>query len=188
MKAWRINELGDPWERLVIEEIEEPKPRTGQLLIGVEATDLNFADILQCQGRYQVKLTPPFSPGMNAAGTILAVGDNVELEVGQRVVGPTMGGYGGYAAQSVLLAEQCQVLPDSISSKAASAIHVTYGTAWFALHQRGNLQPGETVLVLAGAGGVGSAAIQLAKAHGCWVTAAAGGTDKTKLCKKLGAD
>ena len=62
----------------MIEEIEEPKPRTGQLLIGVEATDLNFADILQCQGRYQVKLTPPFSPGMNAAGTILAVGDNVE--------------------------------------------------------------------------------------------------------------
>ena len=98
MKAWRINELGDPWERLVIEEIEEPNPRTGQLLIGVEATDLNFADILQCQGRYQVKLTPPFSPGMNAAGTILAVGDNVELEVGQRVVGPTMGGYGGYGS------------------------------------------------------------------------------------------
>ena len=188
MKAWRINELGDPWERLVIEEIEEPKPRTGQLLIGVEATDLNFADILQCQGRYQVKLTPPFSPGMNAAGTILAVGDNVELAVGQRVAGPTMGGYGGYAAQSLLLAEQCQVLPDSISSKSASAIHVTYGTAWFALHQRGNLRPGETVLVLAGAGGVGSAAIQLAKAHGCWVTAAAGGTDKTELCKKLGAD
>ena len=104
LKAWRINELGDPWERLVIEEIEEPKPRTGQLLIGVEATDLNFADILQCQGRYQVKLTPPFSPGMNAAGTILALGEGVELEVGQRVVGPTMGGYGGYAAQSVLLA------------------------------------------------------------------------------------
>ena len=77
----------------------------------------------------------------------------------------------------MLLAGQCQVLPDTVSSMAASAIHVTYGTAWFALHQRGNLQPGETVLVLAGAGGVGSAAIQLAKAHGCWVTAAAGGVD-----------
>ena len=188
LKAWRINELGDPWEKLMIEEIESPSPKAGQISIGVEATDLNFADILQCQGRYQVKLTPPFSPGMNAAGTILEVGEDVELQVGQRVVGPTMGGYGGYAAQAVLLAGQCQVLPDSVSSMAASAIHVTYGTAWFALHQRGNLQPGETVLVLAGAGGVGSAAIQLAKAHGCWVTAAAGGVDKIALCKRLGAD
>ena len=188
MKAWRINELGDPWEKLMIEEIESPSPKAGQISIGVEATDLNFADILQCQGRYQVKLTPPFSPGMNAAGTILEVGEDVELQVGQRVVGPTMGGYGGYAAQAVLLAGQCQVLPDTVSSMAASAIHVTYGTAWFALHQRGNLQPGETVLVLAGAGGVGSAAIQLAKAHGCWVTAAAGGVDKIALCKRLGAD
>ena len=188
LKAWRINELGDPWEKLMIEEIESPSPKAGQISIGVEATDLNFADILQCQGRYQVKLTPPFSPGMNAAGTILEVGEDVELQVGQRVVGPTMGGYGGYAAQAVLLAGQCQVLPDTVSSMAASAIHVTYGTAWFALHQRGNLQPGETVLVLAGAGGVGSAAIQLAKAHGCWVTAAAGGVDKIALCKRLGAD
>ena len=188
MKAWRINELGDPWEKLMIEEIESPSPKAGQISIGVEATDLNFADILQCQGRYQVKLTPPFSPGMNAAGTILEVGEDVELQVGQRVVGPTMGGYGGYAAQAVLLAGQCQGLPDTVSSMAASAIHVTYGTAWFALHQRGNLQPGETVLVLAGAGGVGSAAIQLAKAHGCWVTAAAGGVDKIALCKRLGAD
>ena len=188
LKAWRINELGDPWEKLMIEEIESPSPKAGQISISVEATDLNFADILQCQGRYQVKLTPPFSPGMNAAGTILEVGEDVELQVGQRVVGPTMGGYGGYAAQAVLLAGQCQVLPDTVSSMAASAIHVTYGTAWFALHQRGNLQPGETVLVLAGAGGVGSAAIQLAKAHGCWVTAAAGGVDKIALCKRLGAD
>ena len=188
LKAWRINELGDPWEKLMIEEIESPSPKAGQISIGVEATDLNFADILQCQGRYQVKLTPPFSPGMNAAGTILEVGEDVELQVGQRVVGPTMGGYGGYAAQAVLLAGQCQGLPDTVSSMAASAIHVTYGTAWFALHQRGNLQPGETVLVLAGAGGVGSAAIQLAKAHGCWVTAAAGGVDKIALCKRLGAD
>ena len=188
LKAWRIKELGDPWEKLMIEEIESPSPKAGQISIGVEATDLNFADILQCQGRYQVKLTPPFSPGMNAAGTILEVGEDVELQVGQRVVGPTMGGYGGYAAQAVLLAGQCQVLPDTVSSMAASAIHVTYGTAWFALHQRGNLQPGETVLVLAGAGGVGSAAIQLAKAHGCWVTAAAGGVDKIALCKRLGAD
>ena len=81
LKAWRINELGDPWERLVIEDIEAPQPFRGQVLIEVEATDLNFADILQCQGRYQVKLTPPFSPGMNAAGTILAVGEGVELEV-----------------------------------------------------------------------------------------------------------
>ena len=188
MKAWRINELGDPWKRLVVEHMDSPPLGQGQVRIQVEATDLNFADILQCQGRYQVKLKPPFSPGMNSSGSILAVGEGVDLEIGQRVVGPTMGGFGGYASESVLLAEQCQILPASVDCKIASAIHVTYGTAWFALHQRGNLQPGETVLVLAGAGGVGSAAIELAKVAGCWVVAAAGGSDKTNLCKKLGAD
>ena len=188
MKAWRINELGDPWDNLAVEKIPSPRPKPGMVAIEVEATDLNFADILQCQGRYQVKLDPPFSPGMNAAGSVIGVGEGVDLEIGQRVVGPTVGKYGGYAEESLLLAQQCEILPDTIDSKVASAIHVTYGTAWFALHQRGNLKPGETVLVLAGAGGVGSAAIELAKARGCWVAAAAGGDAKLELCEKLGAD
>lgn len=180
--------LGDPWDALTIVDREPPAPEFGTVSVQVEATDLNFADILQCQGAYQVKLTPPFTPGMNAAGTVIAAAGDVEVEVGQRVVGPTVGSSGGYAEQAILLAEQVQPIPDGISSTTAAAMHVTYATAWFALHRRARLQPGETVLVLAGAGGVGSAAVQMAKNHGCWVIAAAGGGEKVGVCTAMGAD
>ena len=188
MKAWRIPELGDPWDKLTIEEVPSPEPGDGMVRIDVHATDLNFADILQCQGDYQVKLTPPFTPGMNAAGTVVAAGRDCGLAIGDRVTGPTTGPHGGYAEQAILIAEQCQQLPSRVDDTVAAGMHVTYGTAWFALHHRGQLQPGETVLVLAVAGGVGSAAVDLAKAHGCWVIAAAAGSVKTAVCAELGAD
>lgn len=188
MKAWQIQQLGDPWDELTIAEVASPSPAADMVRIDVAATDLNFADILQCQGNYQVKLAPPFTPGMNSAGTVTAVGADSKFAVGDRVVGPTVGSWGGYAEQAVLLAEQAHKLPDGVPSLVASGMHVTYGTAWFALHHRGHLAPGETVLILAAAGGVGSAAVQLAKAHGCWVAAAAGGEAKTQVCGQLGAD
>lgn len=191
MKAWQMHQLGDPWDALNVAELPSPKPGPGMVRISVEATDLNFADILQCQGRYQVRLDPPFTPGMNSCGTVQAVGDGVNetgLAVGHRVVGPTVGSHGGYAEEALILAEQAEVLPDDVDTLTASAMHITYLTGWFGLYRRGNLQPGETVLVLAGAGGVGSAAIELAKCRGCWVVAAAGGAEKTAVCKKLGAD
>lgn len=188
MKAWQIQKLGDPWEELTVVDIEQQKPAAGMLRVRVHATDLNFADILQCQGGYQVRLDPPFTPGMNSAGTIVEVGEGVPYQVGQRVVGPTVKDSGGYAEEALLLAEQITVLPDGVDSIIASAMHITYGTAWFGLHLRGKLQAGETVLILAAAGGVGSAAIELAKLHGCWVVAAAGGEKKTTACRDLGAD
>jgi len=188
MKAWQIQDLGDPWEKLKVVDVEQPKPAAGMLRVRVHATDLNFADILQCQGGYQVRLELPFTPGMNSAGTILEVGDDVSYQVGQRIVGPTVKGSGGYAEEALLLAEQITILPDGVDSVIASAMHITYGTAWFGLHLRGKLQVGETVLVLAAAGGVGSAAVELAKLHGCWVIAAAGGEEKTAACRDLGAD
>jgi NADPH2:quinone reductase len=188
MQGWQQTQLGDPWEHLALNDIPTPEPSSGQIRVRVAATDLNFADILQCQGSYQVKLEVPFTPGMNSAGTVTASAPDSGFKPGERVVGPTLGPHGGYAEEAILLASQAHRLPDGVSTTDASAIHVTYGTAWFALHQRGHLQPGETVLVLAGAGGVGSAAIDLAKVHGCWVIAAAGGSEKVETCRSLGAD
>ena len=188
MKAWRLHQLGDPWDELRLDEVQSPEPGPGQVRIDVEGADLNFADILQCQGTYQVKIEPPFTPGMTAAGTISAVGDGVDLGPGQRVVATTIAGHGGFAAETLLDAEAATVIPDGVESITAVGMHVTYPTTWFALHRRGNLQPGETVLVLAAAGGVGSSAVQMAKAHGCWVAAAAGGPEKVEVCRQLGAD
>ncbi len=188
MKAWQLLELGDPWDRLVAADLPSPQPGPGQVRVQVEGCDLNFADILQCQGSYQVRLPVPFVPGMNAVGTVEAVGPDTDAVVGQRLVGATVGGHGGYAEEAVLQAGACTVVPDDIDPLAAVGMHVTYGTSWFALYLRGQLQPGETVLVLAAAGGVGSSAVQLAKAHGCYVLAAAGGPDKVEVCRQLGAD
>ncbi|MCZ6619337.1 MAG: NADPH:quinone oxidoreductase family protein [Gammaproteobacteria bacterium] len=188
MKAWQIQKLGDPWQELEVVDIETPTPGAGMLRVRVHATDLNFADILQCQGRYQVQLELPFVPGMNCAGTIVEVSQGSPYQVGQRIVGPTVGNDGGYAEEALVSGEQATLLPEGVDFVTASAMHITYGTAWFGLHLRGKLQPGETVLVLAAAGGVGSAAVDLAKHHGCWVVAAAGGDEKTAACRALGAD
>ncbi len=188
MRAGVIRSLGVPWETLKLEELDDLQARPGEVVVDVAATDLNFADILQCEGKYQVKLDPPFTPGLNTAGTIRAVGEGVDYSVGQRVIGPTARGSGGYAEQARILAEQITVIPQGVDLTLAAAIHVTYGTSWFALHRRGQLQGGETVLVLAAAGGVGSSAVDLARAHGCWVIAAAGGADKVQACRELGAD
>ena len=188
MKAWQIPALGDPWQVLRTVDVALPDPEPGTLKIRVEATDLNFADILQCQGSYQVKLTPPFTPGLNSTGTVIAAGADVEFDVGQRVVGPAFDSYGGYAEEAILFGAQTQPIPDALDPIKAMGAHVTHATGWFALHQRAKLEPGETVLVLAAAGGVGSAAVQMARAHGCWVAAAAAGDRKTQLCTELGAD
>ena len=188
MRAWRAGQLGDPWEVLEAADLPPPQPGADAVRIRVEATDMNFADILQCRGSYQVKRTPPFTPGMTAAGTVLATAPDGHWQTGQRIVGPTVDGAGGFAEQALLLASQCHPIPAGVESVAAMAMHVTYGTAWLALHHRARLQPGETVLVLAAAGGVGSAAVQMAHVHGCWVAAAAGGGDKTGIAMDMGAD
>ncbi len=188
MKAWQLHEAGDPWDHLQLDEVASPEPGPGTVRVAVDACDLNFADILQCQGSYQVRLPTPFVPGMNAAGTIVEVGDGVDLEIGQRIIGSTIDGHGGFAEEALLKPSVSNLIPEGIDPVTAVGMHVTYGTSWFALHQRGHLQPGETVLVLAAAGGVGSSAVQMAKAHGCWVIAAAGGPEKVETCRRLGAD
>ena len=187
MRAWQLTELGDPWDFLEIVDTDSPPVDPGRLRIRVLAADIHFADILQCQGRYQVKREPPFTPGMYAVGEVLETQDE-NFAVGDRVIGPTVDGHGGFAEQALLLADEATLIPPEADPVKMCAMHVTYGTSWFGLHLRGNLQPGETVLVLAAAGGVGSAAVELAKLHGCWVIAAAGGPDNVAACKTLGAD
>ena len=188
MKAWQMLKLGDPWKGLTIKELDSPRVSRETVRIRVEATDLNFADILQSQGKYQIKVIPPFTPGLNSLGVVLEAGVNSEFKAGDRIVGPCVAPYGGYAEEAILLSQRCQRVPNELEAIQAMGAHVTHGTSWFALHQRAQLQPGETVLVLAAAGGVGSAAVQMARAHGCWVAAAASGQQKTALCHQLGAD
>ena len=188
MKAWQMLKLGDPWKGLTVKELNSPNVDKETVRIRVEATDLNFADILQSQGKYQIKVTPPFTPGLNSLGVVLEAGVNSEFKAGDRIVGPCVAPYGGYAEEAILLSQRCQRVPVELEAIQAMGAHVTHGTSWFALHQRAQLQPGETVLVLAAAGGVGSAAVQMARAHGCWVAAAASGQQKTALCHQLGAD
>jgi NADPH2:quinone reductase len=125
---------------------------------------------------------------MSVAGTVVEVGPECDLESGDRVLGMTTSGWGGYAEEAIVRGEEMRIVPANVSLPIASAMNVIYGTGWTALHRRGHMQPGETVLVLAAAGGVGSAAVQMAKVHGCTVIAAAGGSDKVEVCRSLGAD
>ncbi len=188
MRAWQVHELGDPWEVLKLEEVEEPEPGPGEVVVEVEAAALNFFDTLLCRGEYQERPELPFTPGGEATGTIIAVGEGVDLEEGLRVIATPFPS-GGYA-EKVTVPAQGGIfpIPDAMPPEAAAALHVAYQSAYFGLHRRANLSEGETVLVHAGAGGVGSAAIQIARAAGARVISTAGGDEKVEICRKLGAE
>ena len=188
MRAWQVHELGDPWEVLKLEEVKEPEPGPGEVVVEVEAAALNFFDALLCRGEYQERPELPFIPGGEATGTIVAVGEDVDLEEGLRVIATPFPS-GGYA-EKVTVPAQGGVfpIPDDMPSEAAAALHVAYQSAFFGLHRRANLSVGETVLVHAGAGGVGSAAIQIARAAGARVISTAGGSEKVEICRELGAE
>ncbi len=177
MKVMRLDDGVDP-----------PRPGPGQLRVAPATVGLNFFDDLLCRGLYQHKPTPPFSPGVELCGRVLELGADVEgFEVGQRVIGmsPHCGALAGEALTDTRLTF---AIPDAMPDEVGAAMVVTYGTAHAALHRRARLQPGETVLVHAGAGGVGSAAIQLAVAAGARVLATAGGPEKVEVCRRLGAE
>jgi NADPH2:quinone reductase len=185
MQAWVLRELGEPIDELHLETVDDPVPGAGQVLIDVEATGVAFPDVLMCQGRYQAPTPIPFTPGGEVAGRVAALGDGVtELAVGDRVV--AMSGR-GLASRAVASASGTFRLPDEVASEKAAALPVNYGTTWFALHDRGNIAAGDTVLVTGAAGGTGTAAIQLALAAGARVVAVAGGPEKAALCRALGA-
>jgi NADPH:quinone reductase len=150
---------------------------------------LNFPDVLMCQGKYQVKPPLPFTPGMEVAGVVTAIGEGVtRAAVGDRVLAGPAVGFGGLAQFTVAPEANVFRLPDDVGFHAAAASHITYQTGHVALRRRANLLEGETLLVHAGAGGVGSAVIQLGKAFGARVIATAGGPEKVAVCRQLGAD
>ncbi len=188
MQAWRVHELGDPMAVLRLDEVEAPVPGPDEVLVEVKATALNFFDILLCQGTYQEKPPLPFTPGAEVAGTVAAVGEGVGLTVGQRVIALPPLPRGGYAQRVVAPTASTFPVPDAMSFEEAAAFFVVYQTGYFALHRRARLEKGETVLVHAGAGGVGSAAVQLAVAAGTRVIATAGGAEKVEVCRRLGAE
>ncbi len=186
MKAVLCKELGMP-EKLVIEDIPSPRPAKGQVVVSVKACGVNFPDTLMIQGKYQFKPELPFSPGGEVAGVIKELGEGVAgVKPGDRVI--AFNTWGGFAEEMVVDADRTIAIPASMDFIPASALVLTYGTSYHALKDRADLKAGETLLVLGASGGVGLATIQLGKAMGARVIAAASSDEKLKVCRDHGAD
>ena len=186
MKALQCVELGGV-DKLEINEVSSPDVGPGQVLIDVKAASVNFPDVLMIQGLYQFQPPLPFTPGGEAAGSIEKVGEGVEsLKEGDKVFAMT--GMGAFAEKIVAPKESVMPIPESMDYETAAALSMTYGTTLYALKQRANLKTGETLLVLGAAGGVGLAAVDLGKAMGARVIAAASSQEKIDMCIQHGAD
>ena len=187
--AWIVTRLGAPLECLEMQQVEVGPPGANQVRIAVEAFCLDFNDIDTIWGRYGLlKFDPPFVVGMAAAGTVESVGAGCEALLGCRVVGTTVGVQGGYASAALLDSATLQRLPIWLTSAEGIAMYFPYQLSYLALRVRGRVEPGDIVLIHAAAGGVGSAAVQLAKAFGATVIATAGTNEKVDMCRALGAD
>ncbi len=186
MKAVLCKAFGPP-ESLVVEEIESLTPGKHQVVVEVKAAGVNFPDTLMIQGQYQFKPPFPFSPGAEVAGVVKAVGSGVEgVKVGDRVIAFT--GHGGFAEEVLATPDQLIPIPAGVDFRVAAAFVMTYATSYHALKDRARLQPGETLLVLGAAGGVGLSAVELGKVLGARVIAAASSEEKLAVCQQHGAD
>jgi NADPH2:quinone reductase len=186
MRAIRCNQYGPP-ESLAIEELPDLTPQAGEVVIDVKAASVNFPDVLIIENKYQFKPPLPFTPGSEVAGVVHAVGPGVtQFQPGSRVVAFT--GQGGFAEQAVAPVTACVPLAEGIDFAQAAAFTLAYGTSHHAVVDRGALQAGETMLVLGAAGGVGLAAVEIGKALGARVIAAASSDEKLAICVKHGAD
>jgi NADPH2:quinone reductase len=186
MKALICREYGPP-EKLIVQDMPDLQPGPGEVVVRVRAAGVNFPDALIVQNLYQFKPTPPFSPGGETAGEVLAVGEGVQrVKVGDKVIALTI--WGGFAEQVLAKQDQIIPMPEGLSFEVAGSLLLTYGTCLHALRDRAALQPGQTVLVLGAAGGIGIASIELAKALGARVIAAASSAEKLATCRAKGAD
>jgi NADPH:quinone reductase len=177
VRAWRVPRYGPFAEVLETADVPRPEPGPGETRVRVAAAALNFADILHCAGEYQERVPPPFTPGLEVAGT---------TDDGRRVFGPVALPYGGFAEEAVL--RTTWPWPDGMSAAQAAGFFVSYQTGWCALHHRTSLRAGETLLVLAAAGGVGLAAVQLGVATGARVIGMVGDETKASVVRSAGAD
>jgi NADPH:quinone reductase len=186
MLALLSKQPGGP-ETLALETLAEPRPKPGEILLAVRACGVNYPDALIIEDRYQFKPERPFAPGSEVSGIVEALGEGVTaLKVGDRVIGSC--GWGGMAEKLALPAERCIPMPDVMPFDEAAAFIMTYGTSYHALKDRAQLKPGETLLVLGAAGGVGLAAVELGKAMGARVIAAVSSDEKAALARRHGAD
>jgi NADPH:quinone reductase len=186
MRAMLSTKIGGP-ETLELSEIPTPEPKKGEVLVRVRACGVNFPDTLIIRDMYQVRPQRPFAPGGEIAGDVLAIGEGVQgFSVGDRVLG--LPGNGGFATHLVVPAAKLIPIPDDMPYDAASCLIFTYGTSHHALKDRAHIKPGESLLILGAAGGVGAAAIELGKAAGARVIAAVSSEEKAQFCRDLGAD
>jgi NADPH:quinone reductase len=170
--------------------MEVPTPRSGELRVCVEAAAVGMPDVFMCRGTYPLTPPLPFVCGQEVCGVVEAVGDGVDVPVGSRVMGVTnfFDGRGGFAEETIVSTNTAFRVPDEMESTVAAAFRIGYSTAWTALVERGELQRGENLVVLGGAGGSGTAAIQLGRALGATVLAVAAGSDRAEFCRRSGAD
>src|SRR5690606_27850457 len=186
MKALLCKEYGLP-DTLSLEEVPDPQPGPDEIVVDVRAAGVNFPDVLIIQNKYQFKPELPFAPGGEMSGVVSAVGSNVtHLRPGDKVLGLCT--YCAFAEKVVLSAKRAISVPDGIGFDTAAAFLLTYGTSWHALKDRAALREGETLLVLGASGGVGVSAIQIGKALGARVIAAASTEEKLQVCRDNGAD
>jgi len=186
MKAALCTHYGPP-EELVVQDMPSPTPGKGQLVVTVKACGVNFPDVLLIQDKYQFKPALPFAPGGEVAGVVKELGEGVtRFQPGDKVIVSI--GNGGFAEEVAADATRCMPMPDNLDFDVASSFFVTYGTSHYALKDRAHLKPGETLVVLGAAGGVGIAAVELGHAMGAKVIAAASTQEKVDLAKRFGAD
>lgn len=189
MKAWRVVSHGEPEQVMELHEVPVPEPGPGEVLLRVRAVAVNFPDVLLARGEYQERPELPFVPGIELCGDVVALGDGVtegeRVRVGDRVVGSKIGVLAQYATVPV---QAVHPAPSALDDAQAAALTIAYQTAWFGLHQRGGLQAGQTLLVHAAAGGVGTAACQLGKAAGARVVGVVGSAAKVAAARAAGAD
>jgi NADPH:quinone reductase len=189
VRAWRVHRFGRPSDALELNDVDDPVPRPGEVLVRNTASVLNYNEVDSCYGRYLTINPPvPYTLGMELTGVVEATGPGQESWQGRRVVATATGAFGAHAELVACTADMTFDAPAALPGADAAAFFFPFHLAWLGLHERGRLQAGETVLVQAAAGGVGSAAVQVAVAAGARVIAVAGGERKTALCKELGGD
>ncbi|PBC39562.1 alcohol dehydrogenase [Rhodococcus sp. ACS1] len=188
-RAWQVHEYGEPGSVLTLGNVPDLNPGDGQVRVRVAATSCNFADVLLCRGQYQHKPVPPFTPGLEVCGIIDGIGEGVDPTLlGTRIVGQPILPHGGFAETALMNAADTYSVPGLIDDSTAATLHLTYLTAFLGLHRRAAMRAGDTVVVTAAAGGVGSAAVQIARAAGARVIGIVSGADKADAAARMGAD
>jgi len=190
MQAWQVTGAGEPADVLHRVEVDVPEPGPGQARIKVTAAGIGLPDVLMCRGTYPLTPPLPFTPGQEATGTVTAVGEGVDLELGQSVMGVTTfyEGNGSFADECLVLAESTFAVPPGLDDAEAAGFWIPHMTGWIGLVDRGRIAPGDRLAVLGGAGGSGAAAVQLGRALGARVIAVVSDEERAAFCRSLGAE